>query len=182
MNVSKNQEKEEQKRIKKDIHALIKDLKNHLFLLDKAIEGCKTHPAYFIQIATTLRTLATKGQGQLDLLPHIARQLNVKLEVTLTEPHGKISYNAYLQSKDVEIQGKAFSNQGFIKLMCNTNGDFLHTQETQDERIILGNRIVFFEINVNNRQLLAIARTTSSMAHSLLTYGENMPKQEQKNI
>lgn len=163
-------------RIKKTIYQLIQDLKNHLYLLDQSIENHKKNPANFITIGGELRVLVTKGSDHQDLLLYILRLLGAKSVVTLNKSGEKISFNRYLQNKDVCFYGEPYSNLAFIKLMCNSSGGFLHVQETVDERVIIGNNLELFGINANNRQLLAIARTTSSAAHSLLKYIEQLSK------
>lgn len=163
-------------RTKKTIYQLIQDLKNHVYLLDQSIEKHQEHPAHFITIGGELRVLVTKGSDHQDLLVYLARQFSVKLEVKLQISGEKISFNKYLQNKDVVLHGESYSNQAFIKLMCNKSGNFLHVQETTDEHVIPGNNTNLFDINANNRQLLAIANTTSSVAHSLLRYIEQLSK------
>ena len=161
-------------RIQKTIYGLIEDLENHLYLLDKSIKDCLEHPSNFIQMAGELRVLVTRGSDHEDLLLLIARELKLKMEITLKSDNKKITFSKYLHSKDVFIKGEWFSNIGFIKLMCNHSGEFLHVQKTIDERVILGNSINLFGINANNRQLLSIARSTSNMAHDLITHIKNM--------
>ena|SRR3989338_9979152 len=164
-------------RVQKTIYGLIRDLENHLYLLDQSIEKCEEHPANFIQMAGELRVLVTKGKDHEDILLLIPRLIGVKSEVTLNGPRRegeRISFNKYLHEKSVTLHGESFSNLGFIKLMCNHSGDFLHVQKTTDKRVLLGNSIELFGITANNRQLLAIARTTSSVAHSLLAHIESM--------
>lgn len=174
--------------VKKTLYGIIEDLANHLYLLDQSIDRCTEHPAQFIQMAGELRVLITKGSDHEDLLLFLARSLKVKLEVTLSGPcreGEKITFNKYLHEKGATLNGEEFSNIRFIKFMCNSSGDFLHVRGTTDERVLFGNNINMFEmydgnlvvgINANNSQILSIARTTSSVAHSLLEYIEKLPK------
>ena len=86
-------------RVQKTIYGLIRDLENHLYLLDQSIEKCEEHPANFIQMAGELRVLVTKGKDHEDILLLIPRLIGVKSEVTLNGPRRegeRISFNKYL--------------------------------------------------------------------------------------
>ena len=159
--------------IRKTIHILIEDLNTHIYLLDDAIARHQKHPAHFIQMATQLRTLVTKAKGgDIDLLPFIGRVFNEKLQIILTSPQSRgqvMTFDAYLCSLAVKLNQEKFNRLKFIKLMCNDGGSYLHVSETQSGPFLTGKNFVFSGIDANNKMLLCIARTTSSVAHDLLT-------------
>jgi hypothetical protein len=173
-------------RLKKSVYQLITDLRNHLFLLDLSIKGINDHPAFFILMATQLRSLVTKSSGQVDLLMFLAHLFKVRLYVTMDnkfESNKKISFNSYLLNKvGCTFHGKTYTNVQFVKLMANSSGDYLHILDTSDERLSVGSNIFFNDLNINQIKLISIAKTTSSVAHKFFDYLEKLNKSDVEKI
>lgn len=168
--------------VRKTIYGLIRDFENHLFLLNVSLKNHQSHPAFFILMASQLRTLLCKGKDHEDLLLLLARIINFKTTISFDQPKVKISFNQYLHEKNIFILGKEYSRIHFIKIMANNSGDFLHIKKTTDERVAIGNRINLFGINPNNRMLLNIAETTLSVSLSLMEKLNNMPQEKLQEI
>jgi hypothetical protein len=168
-------------KVNKTIYGLLNDLNDQLFLLDLAISNHNNHPALFKLMSAQLRTLVTRGKGgHEDLLLLIGRALKLKLTVVSKTPPdiGRTrSLSSYLQRKDIMLDGIRYSNIEFIKLLANESGEGLHVRNHLDPRIILGKKLKIGGMEANNQQLLAIAKTVSSSAHSLQEFISKIPKE-----
>jgi hypothetical protein len=85
--------------VKKTLKALIKDLENHSYLLKLAVNNYTKNEAFYILMATELRTIVCAGDGQINLLLYLAKKLNINL--TVHNDTETITLDNYLHRKDI---------------------------------------------------------------------------------
>jgi len=138
-------------------------------------------------MASQLRTIATKGKGQIDLLQYLANLFNVKLIVNFNSPFpdesNSMSFNKYMRNiVGVSVHSTPLTNENFVKMLANSSGEFLHIKPDADFRYLTGENLIIGNLSANQHKLLSIAQTTSSVAHSLFDYLEQLPKEELDRI
>ncbi len=170
------------KKIPKTIFREIKDLRDHVFLLDNAIKMSRTNKTFIKPMAHELRVLLIKSKGQEPLLLRLAKKFDFELiykSRTSYRPE-KFTNKKYinrLQNEFVIVNSESYPIQRFIRLMANEGGGS-HEPKEVGEMVSYGEKLLIQDISANNHLLLAEAKRTLTISKEFLEYLDSLDKEE----